>query len=346
MHTQETRESRQPVAAIQQQLVTRLVQGAVPELGQPLEKGADLVGPGIEGHALAQRVQFHFRKAQRLAQFAQGGAGPEGVVGRYPGYILGPIFTIDILDHLVPVTGLEVDIDIGHPHPFRIHETFKQQAPLQGIHLGDAQTVSGQGISRRTPSGITDTLLARVAGQIPDYQEVIRKSHLLDYPQLIFKPLGYRWGDPAVTALGPLPDQPAQNLGCLLSGQQRKTGKMKDRLMQEGLAALGDAQGIGQGLGASGKQALHLDLTLHITLAVEGSGGVDIMDRDQLFHAAQDIMEEKILMAGVVNVVGGHHFQVQLRGQLQQALVEIMVAGQKQVLQFYIEGAAAPPGFV
>jgi hypothetical protein len=48
-------------------------------------------------------------------------------------------------------------------------------------------------------------------------------------------------------------------------------------------------------------------------------------------------MDYKVLMTGVMNIVAGHHFYIQVLGQLVQAPVDERVPGQTASLQLNIE---------
>ncbi len=80
----------------------------------------------------------------------------------------------------------EVDVDIGQRHPLRVQEALEEEVVVERIDVGDAQAVGHQAAGGRAatrPDG--NALLARVADEVPDDQEVAGELHLLDHLELV-----------------------------------------------------------------------------------------------------------------------------------------------------------------
>ena len=84
----------------------------------------------------------------------------------------------------------KINVDIGEGDTLGIEEALKEQLVLQRIDIGDVQRVSHQAARRRTAARThRNALLARVANEIPDDQEITGKAHLLDQFDFAFQAL-------------------------------------------------------------------------------------------------------------------------------------------------------------
>jgi hypothetical protein len=75
----------------------------------------------------------------------------------------------DVLDHLAATLEAEVDVDVGHRHPFRIEEALEQQVELERINVGDLERIgddrAGAGPATRTDG---NAFLSRRPDEIGD----------------------------------------------------------------------------------------------------------------------------------------------------------------------------------
>ena len=84
-----------------------------------------------------------------------------------------PYLRGDVLDDLAAAALAEVDVDVGQRHALGVEEALEDQVVLDRIDVGDAQAVGDEAAGRRAAARPDrDALLARVADEIPDDQEV------------------------------------------------------------------------------------------------------------------------------------------------------------------------------
>ncbi len=87
--------------------------------------------------------------------------------------VLAAVLARDVLDHLAAAPLAEVDVDVGQRHALGIQEALEDQVVLDRIDVGDAQAVGDEAAGRRAAARADrDALLARVADEVPDDQEV------------------------------------------------------------------------------------------------------------------------------------------------------------------------------
>ena len=55
------------------------------------------------------------------------------------GHPVFPILLLHVGDHFFPSVLAEINIHVGHGCPFRVQESFEQQAIPERVHVGDAQ---------------------------------------------------------------------------------------------------------------------------------------------------------------------------------------------------------------
>ena len=89
------------------------------------------------------------------------------------GDVLAAVLLRDVLDDLAAAALAEVDVDIGQRHALGVEEALEDQVVLDRIDVGDAQAVGDEAAGRRAAARADrDALLARVADEVPDDQEV------------------------------------------------------------------------------------------------------------------------------------------------------------------------------
>ena len=104
-----------------------------------------------------------------------------------------PYFVGDVLDHFAAAALAEVDVDIGQRHALGVEEALENQIVVERIDVGDAQRPGGEAAGGRAAARSDgNALLARVADEVPDDQEVAGIAHLLDHRDLVGEPLVVR----------------------------------------------------------------------------------------------------------------------------------------------------------
>ena len=140
-------------------------------------------GPG-------QPVDGLLLEAERLAHLTDGGPLAIGDhVAHHPG-ALRSVFLEDVLDHLLPMRGGEIDVDVrGHLHVL-VQEALEEQVVRDRVDAGDAEQVGDDAVGRRAPTLARDAPRLREAHQVPVDQEELGKAGPVDDRQLALQPGG------------------------------------------------------------------------------------------------------------------------------------------------------------
>ena len=228
---------------------------------------------------------------------------------------------LHIADHLFAAIHAEVDVEVGHRHPFRVQEAFEQQRIAQGVKVGDGQHIGHQTARTRAPAGPHgDVVLLGPFDEIGHDQEVTGEAHLLDnvdfelQPRFILFARGGQFNH-RKTLFQPLPGLTAQ-LFHLVIGKARQ-----DRLAlgrHEGAAA-GDFDGVLQRLGQVGKERTHLCFGFEIVLRRQAAARLLLIDIGPFGNADQGVMRLIHLGLGKIDVVGRHQRQAHLIGEFDMA---------------------------
>ena len=137
--------------------------------------GERLLERHVEGrrNLLRDAVDVRVRHVHHAADVADHGLRLHGAEGDDLRDVLAAVLRRDVLDDLAAPALAEVDVDIRQRHAFRIEEALENQVVVQRVDVGDAQRPGHEAAGRRAAAGADrNALLARVADEIPDDQEV------------------------------------------------------------------------------------------------------------------------------------------------------------------------------
>ena len=141
------------------------------------------------GHRLGDLVGVGVRDVHDARDVAHDGAcfhRPEGDDLRH---VLAPVLARHVVDDLAAAALAEVDVDVGQRHALGVEEALEDEVVLDRIDVGDAQAVGDEAAGRRAAAGADrDRLLARVADEVPDDEEVPGVLHLLDHLDFVAEP--------------------------------------------------------------------------------------------------------------------------------------------------------------
>ena len=118
--------------------------------------------------------------------------------------------------HRIPVLPGEVNVEVGRAGAFGIQEPLKVQVQLDGIHVGDPQTVGHHAVGAAASPHMVEALRKGEPDHIPGDQKIGAKVHLLDDLKLFLHPtIGFFVGIP-VTIGHPVEGQLPQQLPVVM----------------------------------------------------------------------------------------------------------------------------------
>src|SRR6185436_18297484 len=96
----------------------------------------------------------------------------------------------DVLDHFATAVFAEVDVDVRGADALFVQEALEDQVALDRVDVGDAHGVGHEAAGRRAAARAhRDALLARVADEVPDDEEVAREADAPDDADLLVEAL-------------------------------------------------------------------------------------------------------------------------------------------------------------
>ena len=340
------RKALQPPGRIQQLFDLRV---AVVELLQ-LRLGLHRFVDGhleVVGHHLGDAVGLGKAHAQGPAHVAHHALGLHGAEGGDLRHAVLAVGIDHVLDDFHAAAFAEVHINIGQAHAFGIEEALEQQVVGDGVEVGDAQRPGHEAARRRTaarPHGD-----AVVLGPVDEFlydKEIAREAHVADDVQLVAQALavgvrieGGRVGVFLQALFQALLGQPPE-----FRFQRGPFGQGVDREImvaeiQLHIALFGDAHGIGQRFRHMAEGGFHLLGALVIKFRGLEAHVPGIVQRGLRLDAEQHLVGFHVVGIEVVAVVGGHQRQVELFGDLHEAVVDRHLFLQAVGLQLQIEAA-------
>ena len=256
------------------------------------------------------------------------------------GDVLTAVLPRDVLDDLAATALAEVDVDIRQRHALGVQEALENEVVLQRIDVGDAQAERDQAASRRSaPGADRNPLLARIADEIPDDQEVSGVAHPLDHLDLVREP-GFVLVETVAERAGrhhraqsrqPFGEALADHvLEVRIEGVALGHGEVRQVVFGRAeidVAALGDSNRIRQRLRELRPEDVrHLVAGLQVELVAVIAQPVLVVDRAGRPDAQQDVVGDVIALLQVVDVVGGDQAQTELaRDRRQPAVDDLLV---------------------
>ena len=310
------------------------------EVGELLGQLQRILQGNVQGrwHQLSHHIHLGIGHVQRPAHIPNGGPGCHGAEGDDLGHMVVAVLAADVVHHLAPAGVSEVHIDIRHGYPLRIQEALKIQMVLHGVDVRDVQTVGDHAPRRRASArSHGDTGILGVSDEIRHDEEIIRKAHASDHVQLVVQLAAVFLMLRAVALGEPLFAQLPQIGGRIYP---RRQPELRQMILAEGKlhpAAVGDALGVGYGVGIGAEQLLHLlrgaevevsRLVAHPVLVVHGLARLD---------AQQHIVALGVLRPQVVGVVGADQRDARLLMDAEQIPVHQRLLGDTVILQLQIE---------
>jgi hypothetical protein len=139
---------------------------------------------------LGQLVDLPEGHLQHAAHVAHGGLGQKRAEGDDLPHPVAAVFLLHVADDLFPAVHAEVDVEVGHRHPFGVQEPLEQQRVAQWIEVGDRQRIGHQTArARAAPRTDRDVVVLGPFDEVGNDQEVAREAHPLDDAKLELQPL-------------------------------------------------------------------------------------------------------------------------------------------------------------
>jgi hypothetical protein len=181
-------------------------------------------------HELAEPVDLAIGHLQHAPDIAEHGAGLQRAEGDDLRHLVGAVFLLDVLDHLVAPVLAEVDVEVGHRHAVGVEEALEEEREAQGVEIGDGERPGDHRAGARAAAGADrDALLLGPLDEVGDDQEIARIFHPDDHADLIFETI--------LVILGRQPRRHAvlgEPIGEALPrglGEQLRLGRLGSRLI-------------------------------------------------------------------------------------------------------------------
>ena len=220
-------------------------------------------------HELHKAVDFAERNRQGPADVAHDCPGSQRSESDDQRHVFLAVLARYVVDDAAAVFIAEIHVDIGHRHPFRIEEPFKEEVVFQRVQPRNPQQIRYDGARRRAAARADgDIVVAGKLDIVPYDEEVRRKAHLVDDVQLVIHAFPHFRRHRVVPRRQGLFAELAQVRLVRLpfgNGEFRQMALVKGYLH---IALIGDFQRRIQRFRHIGKQLGHFVTALHVKLVV------------------------------------------------------------------------------
>lgn len=325
-------------------------------VGGGFEFGA--FGEGLfEGHAGG--FGDHFGEAVAVGEFdfenaaevAHEGFGAEGAEGDDLGYAIFAVFFADVADDVLAAGGAEVDIEVGGGDAVGVEEAFEDEAVGEGVDGGDLEGVGEEGAGAGAAAGADGYAgIAGVLDEVGDDEEVVNVVGFFDDADFVVEAFvdfafavvfglvevvdlveGFETFfaevDKVVEAAG-------EAVGEGELGEVEVFGFFGEEEFD--VAALGDFDGVGDGLGLVGEEGFHFGGAFEVELVAGVAVAAGVGDEVVALEAGENVVGFGVFLVDVVDIVGGDEGEAGFFGQLDEVsiggfLVAFAVVGEFEV---------------
>ncbi len=288
-------------------------------------------------HGLGDAVADGVREAEHARRVADRVARLDRAERDDLGDVIAAVALGGVADHLVPVAGVEVHVDVGHRDAARVEEALEQQVVLDGVEVGDPQGVGDGAPGRRPAARDRRGCRRRERGLMRSH--TIRKYELNPIAAMVSSSYWTRFlvvSEIIVAPAGPrpLPRHVGEVAGVVDEPLgQREVRQLRGAELDVDLRPLGDPQRVVARLGHLAEEVAHLVGGLEVVLLALELEALRVRQHGAGLHAEQGVVGLVVLAVGVVGVVGGQQRRPQRGGQLDQLRVGLALGRQAVVLQ-------------
>ena len=310
----------------------------------------------VEGNHLGDAVDETVGLAHDAADIAHHRLRRHGAVGNDLRDAVAAVFLRHIVDHPVAPFHAEVDIEVRQGDTLGVEETFEQQVELQRIEIGDLQGIGHQRASAGTTSGADgNAVVLGPLDKVGNDKEVAGKAHIVDYVQLDLQAIFVLLALLGIVRVA-LIEQHLQALFQALVGNpaeitflglalgNRKLRQIAFAQLDFQIAAAGDFNAVGQRLGNIGKQLGHFLAAAQILLLAVVFRPARVVEGAPVMDADAGLVGLEFLGFEKTHVIGGHHRQIVLDGQLHRLGDIGLLVLATGALQLDIETVVEAPG--
>src|SRR5918998_2009537 len=298
---------------------------------------------GLVRDKLGELVRVGVRVLEDAPRVPYGGLGPDGPEGDDLGDVLVPAVLVrDVLHHLGAPRYREVYVHVRHVYAVGVQEPLEEQGVVQRVEVRDPQSVGDDGPGRRPAPGThRDLPVLRVLDEVPHDEKVVREPHITDGRELELQPPLH------LGSLRPLPvarrEPPLALLAQVLVGRVprglREVGQPRlAELYPDVLDALDDLDGVRKGLGVVREDPGHLLDALDVELLAVEAHPVLVVKELAGPDAKERVVHLRVVLGGVVGVVGRDEVEAGLLVELHEPLVDAPLLGDAVVLHLEVDG--------
>ena len=291
-------------------------------------------------YQLGHGVRLRVGDVQHARHVADHRARLERPEGDDLGHAVAAILLGHVRNHLAAPLVAEVDVEIGHRHPFRIEEPLEHQTVRERFDIGDAQRVGDQRRRpRAAPRPHRQLAAPRERDEVPYDQEIAGVAHGFDHAEFVIEARAQLRRHRCV-ALGQTDRGDVAQIRLLgvavghlvLREQRSRTGNLE-------LAALGHLEGVAHRLRHAVEQAQHVGLVLEVELLAVEAQAVGVGQALAGADTDQHVLGARVVAAGVVHVVGGHQRNLGAARHFDERPVDGCLFPQPVILQLQVEVA-------
>ena len=317
-----------------------------------LGDGAGKLGAGLERfverlprafrHELRDPVDDAIRDLEHAPRVAKRGAGRHLRERDDLGDAVAPVLLCDVVDDALAALDGEVDVHVGHVLAGGIEEALEQEPVPERVDVRDLEAVGGERAGGGAATGPDrDTVPLGEADEVRDDQEVVRKPHLADRPELEAETL--------VELRRRRPVAPDEALLAELDEVVERVAPVRDREprqadppeLQLDVAPLGDLEAALHRSLVTREVERHLRGGLEVELVGAEAPAIRVLQRVARLDAEERLVARGVRRVEVVDVAGRDERQPTALGERRQPVERSLLDVEADVLELDVGRVAS-----
>ena len=242
--------------------------------------------------------------------------------------VFGAVLFFYVLDDFAAAVFAEIDVDIGRFSAVEVEEAFEEQIEFEWADVAEVERIGDERTDAGATGGGGDVVLASVADEVPDDEEIVGEAQGVDDVELVVEPFDDWRGQFAIAeslrffgvAILQADDAEfAEIFGRRFAFGRREVGEVAFAEFELDVHAVGDQLALFERFVEAGEGGVHFGRAAEMELIGFHPHAVGVGAELAGVDAEHDVLGVGIFLIDVVGIAGGDEGDAHLAGDFDGA---------------------------